>query len=213
MLDGFSALPVDDPLIELYDALWPTQSLPTMPPSPRKVPQGRLVGQVKIFDGSRAGLDDGVDNGLEDDKPPPPPMYYLDISTESVLRVFALEEDGKTPNTLLVRDDYLEFLADVDRDRGNPPKLVRYFLTGQPGIGKSFGSCYFLFHCFALGQPLFFLQNGTITYFGPNGCEVPMDPALIAQNSRRPMLAQVIKESWVIIDVDADSTLDATHVD
>ncbi|KAJ6485950.1 hypothetical protein C8R45DRAFT_998539 [Mycena sanguinolenta] len=215
MLDGFRAPLSGGRLQNLHDALWPKEPLPTMPSATRAVPRGQLTSYMKIYqppqnssdDGSDDGSDDDSDDSMEDDsddgsydKPVAPPIYYLDAS---VFRVFGLS-DAIGPKRLLVRDEYLEFLADVEKDRGNPPKPVRYFVSGQPGIGKSLGSCYFLFHLLASGQPVFMVRGTTVTYFGPDGCEIPLNPARISQDVDGRDLDQAIARSWVLIDMDRD---------
>ncbi|KAJ7238770.1 hypothetical protein B0H12DRAFT_89790 [Mycena haematopus] len=149
MLYGFCAPPTGDALQKLHEALWSVDPPPVIASLglPRTIPP-RLASYLKTYERAENGCDDqnddlsengsdanSDDDGTQIDKPPAPPIFYLKTSPDTVFRVYTLA-DATAPSTLLVRDEYLEFLADVDKDRGQPPKPVRYFLTGQPGIGK-----------------------------------------------------------------------------
>ncbi|KAJ7238746.1 hypothetical protein B0H12DRAFT_1326781 [Mycena haematopus] len=212
MLDGFCALPTGHRLQRLHQALWPVR--PLLPAVPRTVPQG-LASYLETYERLENCLDDkleGDDDDVENDEddgedydgqPPAPPIYYLKTSSETPSQVFALRK-GTAPNTLLVRDEYLNFLTDVEKDRGRPSKPVRYFLTGQPG--KSFGLCYILFHLLASGQPVFVVKSTTyVTYFGPNGCERPKDSSVQIDIAAGNIdFDNALRNSWVLVDVDSD---------
>ncbi|KAJ7504309.1 hypothetical protein B0H11DRAFT_2273472 [Mycena galericulata] len=75
---------------------------------------------------------------------------------------------------------------------------ARFFVTGQPGIGLSFGCYYFLFRLLASGQSVFFLNSCTnVFYFSSDGVQqaeevpLPYSPTV-----------EALRKSWVLIDVD-----------
>ncbi|KAJ7243421.1 hypothetical protein B0H12DRAFT_1311418 [Mycena haematopus] len=184
MLNEFCALPTDHRLQRLHQALWPVG--PLQPALPRTVPH-RLASYLKTCelpdDGESGDDGEGGDDGEDDGKPQGPPNY-LKIS-DTVFEVFALRK-GMAPSILLVRDEYLNFLADVEKDRGQPPKNVRYFLTA--GIRRQRQD-----------------KRHRVTYFGPNGCEKPKDSSVqidIAAGNKD--FDRALRNSWVLVDVDSD---------
>ncbi|KAJ7239803.1 hypothetical protein B0H12DRAFT_1221862 [Mycena haematopus] len=138
-------------------------------------------------------------------------------SSDTPFRVLTLAE-ATAPDILLVRDEYLEFLADVEKARGQAPNLKavpwnRQVVTLRSGLradalhwaGKSFGACYFLFHLLASGKPVFIIKDATdITYFGPDGCEVPKDTVRISTAARDAEFAKAVAACWVLIDIDPE---------
>jgi hypothetical protein len=70
-----------------------------------------------------------------------PQIRYIDLSKCPQFNVSTLDPPWGQ-SKFLVREEYLAFLADIGTElktlkaRGGSPRL-RYFLTGQPGIGKS----------------------------------------------------------------------------
>ncbi|KAJ7022351.1 hypothetical protein C8F04DRAFT_241695 [Mycena alexandri] len=70
--------------------------------------------------------------------------------------------------TFVVRHESGLFMEHAMSRLSNPPDdsyRARFFVTGQPRIGKSFGCYYFLFRLLALGQSVFFLNGPTTVYY------------------------------------------------
>ncbi|KAJ7201309.1 hypothetical protein GGX14DRAFT_699443 [Mycena pura] len=97
----------------------------------------------------------------------------------------------------LVRQDYLEFVEHYIENLA----YDRVFLTGQPGIGKSLGAHYFVFHLVASGRPVFLISEpDKVVYFSEDGVfSVALAPSL--KNDYDDIQA-TISRSWVIVDVD-----------
>ncbi|KAJ6553987.1 hypothetical protein DFH09DRAFT_1280723 [Mycena vulgaris] len=125
--------------------------------------------------------------------------------------------------TFVVRHEYTLFMQHAISRLNNPPDdsySARFFLTGQPGIGKwsafsllwfrahalrrtgkSFGCYYFLFRLLALGQSVFFLNSRTSVYYfssaGVQKTEKLLDPW--------PAILRALEDSWVLVDVDDEA--------
>ncbi|KAF8215884.1 hypothetical protein K438DRAFT_1799642 [Mycena galopus ATCC 62051] len=131
----------------------------------------------------------------ESEEPPPAPsIRYINLVEHerlSIHRLSALE-------TLIVRQEYVDFMDHVMQGR-----KIRCFLTGQPGIGKSIGACYFLFRLLASGQSVFFIPDEvSVFYFSEAGVDVV--------NAGDPIWGHVdvkraLRRSWVLIDVEVGS--------
>ncbi|KAJ6502212.1 hypothetical protein C8R45DRAFT_975769 [Mycena sanguinolenta] len=165
-------------------------------------------------DGAGNSVSDGADDGVyaTESKTGDFLTYYLKLSLDREFRVFALG-DTAAPKNIIVRQDYLLFLDDVQKIRAelakadpDEPESVCFFLTGRPGIGKTFGSMYFLLHLLASGQPVFVVDGSKrVTYFGRNGCYLSKNPELVDEESlENAEFIDLLADSWVLIDVGMD---------
>ncbi|KAJ7178090.1 hypothetical protein C8R46DRAFT_1212806 [Mycena filopes] len=123
------------------------------------------------------------------------PMRYIDLDLHPVLRVHTLLYSDDLPK-MLVRAEYVEFMrhilsveASVDR---------RFFLTGQPGIGKSVCALYIVFWLLSRRQPLFLVLQADqeAYYFSEDGVQTG------TPNGDNKVFHTAVAESWVVIDVD-----------
>ncbi|KAJ7087845.1 hypothetical protein C8R44DRAFT_893087 [Mycena epipterygia] len=95
-----------------------------------------------------------VDEDEDESAWPSPEVRYIDFVQHPAFAVHTLSDTELSP-TFLIRQEYLEFMDHAI----TKIKQKHFFLTGQPGIGKSMGICYFLFRLLALGESVFFLPN------------------------------------------------------
>ncbi|KAJ7241921.1 hypothetical protein B0H12DRAFT_1133015 [Mycena haematopus] len=96
-----------------------------------------------------------------------------------------------------------------DVTRSNRPQRV--FLTGQPGIGKSLGACYFLFRLLASGVPVFLVPEfDQLYYFSEAG--VFHTSGIYSHKMGDLRVKEVLEESWVLVDVDVDDWLRSAWV-
>ncbi|KAJ7147013.1 hypothetical protein C8R44DRAFT_758592 [Mycena epipterygia] len=102
----------------------------------------------------------------------------------------------------VVRDEYKQFIQhalNLSLHHGPDPPLFRFCVTGQPGIGKSFGAHYFLLYLLGLGKPVFWVQEDGAYHFNADGvqrlCNLNNLPDL-------PVVHRALQQSWVLIDVD-----------
>ncbi|KAF8209669.1 hypothetical protein K438DRAFT_1810180 [Mycena galopus ATCC 62051] len=140
---------------------------------------------------------DGEDDG-------PPQISYISLKAHPALAFekLAQEVDWRGEEaTFVIRHEYGLFMKHAMSRLSNPPDdshRARFFVTGQPGIGKSFGCYYFLFRLLALGQSVFFLNApNTVYYFSSDGVQQ-------TDQTPRPWPATVkaLRTSWVLIDID-----------
>ncbi|KAF7301146.1 hypothetical protein MIND_00679000 [Mycena indigotica] len=98
-----------------------------------------------------------------------------------------------------VRDEYLEAFRYIffTYEPSSPQIFRRFFITGQPGIGKSCFACYLLFRLLALGKTVFFYFGGQdVCYFDQKGAHsADFSP-------RTNKAAENLSKSWVVIDVE-----------
>ncbi|KAJ7918320.1 hypothetical protein B0H13DRAFT_1993292, partial [Mycena leptocephala] len=132
-------------------------------------------------------------------RPGPPQLRFIDLNKHPKLRVHSLLEPQPT---VVVRAEYVEFMThalQVEKDNER-----RFFLTGQPGIGKSVGACYFLFWLLASGQSVFLIpETDVVYYFSEAGVQQASD----GHTQRNDLAVRAaIKSSWVLIDVDIGSS-------
>jgi hypothetical protein len=64
----------------------------------------------------------------------PPRIRYIDLGKHPIFAVHALSDRTRSP-TFVIRQEYIEFMAHAINCA--VPHERRFFLTGQPGIGKS----------------------------------------------------------------------------
>ncbi|KAJ6471861.1 hypothetical protein C8R45DRAFT_1013418 [Mycena sanguinolenta] len=193
LLPQFTLATPENPYTKLHGLLWPkgpTSSQPGDPPEPEPLRKCIQVWNLSTDDAAAMDLDED-----EDELPPPPPqMRYLDLRKHETFRVHRLR--SKMHSTFLVRQEYIEFMAHATQCQ---ERNRRFFLTGQPGIGKSMGACYFLFHLLASGQSVFFIPDtNVIYYFSENGVQ----QAIADINMDHSLIEQAVERSWVLIDAD-----------
>ncbi|KAF9031353.1 hypothetical protein BDZ89DRAFT_1158903 [Hymenopellis radicata] len=124
-------------------------------------------------------------------------INYLDIERD-------LHRDR---GTFIVRDEYRLFMEHAlsclraERRPGNE-FFVRFFLTGQPGIGKSFGALYILMYLLASAQSVFFITSPNCAYFfSSHGVQRTRH-----ELEKNPEIKTALKTSWVLIDLAGGDT-------
>ncbi|KAJ7227840.1 hypothetical protein B0H12DRAFT_1240442 [Mycena haematopus] len=109
----------------------------------------------------------------------PATVRYIDFSahpTLAAVRDLRLGPHHRREHaTFILRHEYSLLIRYAMSKTSNPEYKARFFVTGQTGIGKSSGCCYFLFRLLALGQSIFYLPSHS-----------------------------AIEDSWVLIDIDED---------
>ncbi|KAF8208889.1 hypothetical protein K438DRAFT_1930434 [Mycena galopus ATCC 62051] len=163
--------------------------------------------QVEV-DGEGEGKGEGDGEGAADDPNNlgPPTIRFINLNAHPYLFIPQLIDMAKEHGekaALLVRHEY-EIFFDHARSRiGNPDnKTSNFFLTGQPGIGKSMCCYYILFRLLASGQSVFFLRSSTETlYFSSDGVQEQVG-LCVSENDES---LQAIAASWVLIDVENEA--------
>ncbi|KAF9039666.1 hypothetical protein BDZ89DRAFT_1035288 [Hymenopellis radicata] len=150
--------------------------------------------------GEPADTDDVGDN--------PPKVRYIDLSEQPALLAFKWLGPEVTIHqkkaTFIVRDEYKEFIEHA-LSQG---RLSRTFVTGQPGIGKSFGAVYFLMYLFGLGKSVFWVQDDFTYYFDSHGVQRLLDPKAVPTSEK---FRRALMDSWVLIDMDQDAMPSTTY--
>ncbi|KAJ7773307.1 hypothetical protein B0H16DRAFT_144774 [Mycena metata] len=153
-------------------------------------------------DGDREGRGH-LNDELDED---PTSIGFIPLKTYPALEIGPLSRlvmDRGDDTVFFIRPDYDVFLEHARSRVRKAPSLnspTRFFVTGQPGIGKTFGCYYFLFRLLASGQSVFFLRSRTETlYFSGDGVQ-RNDRSTGPSECRSTGLA--IQKSWVLIDVD-----------
>ncbi|KAJ7891257.1 hypothetical protein B0H14DRAFT_1071444 [Mycena olivaceomarginata] len=80
----------------------------------------------------------------------PPQLRFIDLNKHPQLRVHSLKPH---PPTVVVRGEYVEFMTHVLQVEKYVER--RFFLTGQPGIGKHVGQATSCFGCLHPASPYF----------------------------------------------------------
>ncbi|KAF7335647.1 hypothetical protein MVEN_02219600 [Mycena venus] len=158
---------------------------------------------------------EGVDEG-------PTEIRYINLAAHPILAINILGrqlDKHPTKATFAVRNEYQVFMDYALSRVINPPDdsyQARFFVTGQPGIGKwssfsfglsahalrrigkSFGCHYFLFRLLAMGQPVFFaISPTTVYYFSGDGVQKSM-----GELQQSDETIDAFRGSWVLIDID-----------
>ncbi|KAJ7453703.1 hypothetical protein B0H11DRAFT_2070795 [Mycena galericulata] len=210
-------------------ALWPVDGLPMEGESARREPpalrdrietltpnDGWLTRSSKRNDSDAMDTDDsdvegeGEDpNNGEDVDEGPAGIRYINLEAHPALAINELGlEIDKHHNkaTFAVRHEYDLFMQHAMSRLSDPPDdsyCARFFVTGQSGIGKSFGCYYFLFRLLALGQSVFFINSpATVYYFTGNGVQKTNEKL---ENQPEPATIDALRVSWVLIDMDDKS--------
>ncbi|KAF8216958.1 hypothetical protein K438DRAFT_1798074 [Mycena galopus ATCC 62051] len=137
----------------------------------------------------------------------PAKVRYIDLSRHPELlefkRLSAEVTIHEEKATFIVRDEYKEFI-----EHALSHSLSRSFVTGQPGIGKSFGAVYFLMYLLGLGKSVFWVQDDSTYYFNHHGVQRLLDPRAVPASFE---FQRALKDSWVLIDVDQDAMPNTTY--
>ncbi|KAJ7068702.1 hypothetical protein C8F01DRAFT_620191 [Mycena amicta] len=123
LLPGFSGLSSGNRYAILHELLWPTGT------------QDRLAPYIEAWNPNLSlwTAGDAMDVDQADEPPPAPaPMIrYITLAKHRRLAVDLLQG----LDTMIIRQEYVDFLADA-MQQVQEGKQPRFFLTGQPGIGK-----------------------------------------------------------------------------
>ncbi|KAJ6528583.1 hypothetical protein B0H19DRAFT_1243079 [Mycena capillaripes] len=196
-VEGESAWGESPALLDRIETLTPDDGWLT--PSSMKSDSDAM--DVDDPDGEGEGEDP---NDGEDVDEGPPGIRYISLKAHPAFAFekLAQEVDWRGDNaTFVIRHEYGLFMEHAMSRLNNPPDdshRARFFVTGQPGIGKSFGCYYFLFSLLALGQSVFFLSDPTsVYYFSDDGVQQT------EQTPRSwPATVRALRNSWVLIDID-----------
>ncbi|KAJ7508645.1 hypothetical protein B0H11DRAFT_1966045 [Mycena galericulata] len=191
-LPYFENVPPTNKYARLYEFLWPSHASPPMDSSGPAVPLrlARCIERRRADLSIWADIQDINADGTDVNVPPAPEISYINLAAHPAFCVHRVAR-SKARN-LIVREEYIDFMAHED-GRG-------FLLTGQPGIGKSFGACYFLFHLLASGKSVFFMPDKErMFYFSETGVELCTElPKALDHDS----FEAALERSWVVIDVD-----------
>ncbi|KAJ7470176.1 hypothetical protein B0H11DRAFT_2041681 [Mycena galericulata] len=203
-LPDFTPGPEDSPYAALHKLLWANEPTPSQPgdstePEPlRKCIESWAADNLSLWTDSQGDVAMDVDEDGSEPPPPPPEVRYIYLRKHPTLCVHVLRD---TSSTFVVRQEYIEFMAYAMKCE---IEKRRFFLTGQPGIGKSLGACYFLFLLLASGQSVFFIPNPNwVYYFSAAGVQ---RAALATTNMDRFAIEAAVRRSWVLIDIDLAPT-------
>ncbi|KAJ7489566.1 hypothetical protein FB451DRAFT_1225285 [Mycena latifolia] len=200
-LPSFTRLTSDYCYAALHELLWPKEPTSSQPGDSAEPSALRKCIQARAADMSLWVDDQGDVNAMDLDEDEsqlplsPLEIRYIDLSKHEALCVHRLHNAWDS-HTFIIRQEYVEFMT-YAMNCGIHER--RFFLTGQPGIGKGFGACYFLFFLLASGQSVFFIPNpGWVYYFSPAG----VDTVAAGQSDMGdPETRAAIERSWVLIDV------------
>ncbi|KAJ7072583.1 hypothetical protein C8F01DRAFT_1225550 [Mycena amicta] len=196
LLPGFSRLSSGNRYAILHElVLWPTGT------------QDRLAPYIEAWNPNLWTVGQAMDvDPDESDQPPLAAIRYINLAEHRRLAVDLLQG----LDTMIIRQEYVDFLADA-LQQVQEGKQPRFFLTGQPGVGKWSSSPlplrsyivlgYFLLRLLASSQPVFFISdsNDSVSYFSETGVEFVMANNSIMQETD---VLTALERSWVIIDVD-----------
>jgi hypothetical protein len=133
MLPGFEPLPADDPYTVLHSLLWlkdPPSNRPGGSPEPEPL-HSWIQPYTTDDQGNGTAMDVDEDEDEDESSPPLSGMRYIDLGKHKSLRVHRLR--NKMHSVFLVRYEYVDFMTHTVQCE---EKNRRFFLTGQPGIGK-----------------------------------------------------------------------------
>ncbi|KAJ7086594.1 hypothetical protein C8R43DRAFT_1051284 [Mycena crocata] len=161
---------------------------------------------------SQMDVDSGGDDAeMEGDNDPvdtldegPPEVRFIPVS--SFLKLGApmtLFQHGDRA-AFIVRHEYSVFFehAKARVDSSSVSFLpIRFLVTGQPGIGKSFGCYYFLYRLLSEGQSVFLLNSPSSAYYFSSEGVQKKEGRLEEYDD----LDQAVRKSWVLIDIEDNS--------
>ncbi|KAJ7699625.1 hypothetical protein B0H17DRAFT_297204 [Mycena rosella] len=203
---------------DLWETLWPADGGPVEGELSWGEPSALLDrietltpddGWLRVNPSSKKSNDPNEGEGEdpsdgEDVDEGPARIRYINLKAHPALAFdeLGLEVDQRGDKaTFVVRHEYGLFMEHAMSRLSNPPDdsyRARFFVTGQPGIGKSFGCYYFLFRLLALGQSVFFLNAPTTVYYFSSDGVQKSDENLEGW----PATLEALRKSWVLIDMD-----------
>ncbi|KAJ7068765.1 hypothetical protein C8F01DRAFT_622162 [Mycena amicta] len=187
-LTGFTRQHDETSYAILHRFLWPSQ------PSPTAYEPQNLTQYIKDCPADLSVFTDDLDG------PPPAPqtrtrIRYLDLAAQTEFAVHPVKL-ARGLDKMVIRDEYVDFMDRAAKFQGQGK---RYFLTGQPGIGKSVGAGYFLFRLLASGQSVFFIPDTDdgVFYFSEAGVDYVKSDLSIMDHLD---VKEALSRSWIIID-------------
>ncbi|KAF9027522.1 hypothetical protein BDZ89DRAFT_805437 [Hymenopellis radicata] len=158
---------------------------------------------VDSLDGSEGG------DGQAQSGEKPSGVRFIDLKAhpalvfESALRHEVLRHRDRA--AFIIRDEYRLFmkhaitcLRNQRSESAHTYYPLRFFVTGQPGIGKTFGAYYMLYYLLASRQSvLFIISPKSMYYFSANGVQYSSHKL----PERDDKILEAIQQSWVLIDV------------
>ncbi|KAJ7176609.1 hypothetical protein C8R46DRAFT_1076792 [Mycena filopes] len=196
----------DDLYKNLHAMLWPSVDDLTKEEEPTAGTLRNCIGTMTPDDRWLADTleVEDLDDLNEDDGDE---IRHIDLTAHPVLAIDQVGlEFGQhhTNPTFVVRREYNLFMEHAIARVRNPldeSYRARFFVTGQPGIGKTFGCYHFLFCLLASGQSVFFIESPTsIYYFSGDGVQKTSK-----ELDRNAQIIAALKASWVLIDTDDNS--------
>ncbi|KAJ7068832.1 hypothetical protein C8F01DRAFT_624166 [Mycena amicta] len=201
-LPGFRPVFPSSEYATLHRLLWRTGE--TAAAEPRQ-----LAKYIKTCEGDLRWTAGGESMQVDEPDQPPPEIRYIDL-TLAEARSFAVHRLF-TIGKMIIRQEYVEFLAHALRtaQKENNP---RFFLAGQPGIGKSVGAVYFLLWLLASGHSVFFVPNkpDNIFYFSQAGVVFAKADDNIMSTLE---VHNALSQSWFLVDVDASARIPEAWVE
>ncbi|KAJ7471076.1 hypothetical protein FB451DRAFT_1559552 [Mycena latifolia] len=128
----------------------------------------------------------------------PAEVRYIDLPGHPQLLEFS---QLRGMAMFVVRDEYKQFIQHVlslSLSDGPVSPLFRFFVTGQPGIGKPQVRRHSLY-LLGLGKPVFWVQEDGAYYFNSHGVQRLHNPNNVPD---LPEVHRALQESWVLIDAD-----------
>ncbi|KAJ7484631.1 hypothetical protein FB451DRAFT_88537 [Mycena latifolia] len=201
-LPEFTRVGPKDQYAILHKLLWPTGPTSSQPadsaaPEPERLARHieACAADLSLWTDDQDGDATAMDVDKLEQPPPAPPIRYINLAeleheSLAVHRLSALD-------TLIVRQEYVDFMAHAMQGQ-----KLHFFLTGQPGIGKSIGAGYFLFRLLASGQSVFFIPDThNVFYFSEAGVDV----VNASHNMGNVDVKRALRRSWILIDVEIGS--------
>ncbi|KAJ7702416.1 hypothetical protein B0H17DRAFT_145987 [Mycena rosella] len=184
-----TAVEAAEPSTDLHDALW-------------KRPLDQYIETVSAsrFKQLAGPSQDVMEVDEDEDESQGEQIAYIDLQKAPALkRIFAPEY---CKPIFIVRQEYMEAMEHVLTAAENvgdlgPPWNTRHIVTGQPGIGKSLGSYYFLFRLLSSGTATFYINetDNVATYYHEGGVST-LNPA-----ECRLFPEKIREAAWVLVDI------------
>ncbi|KAJ7076005.1 hypothetical protein B0H15DRAFT_607787 [Mycena belliarum] len=190
-LPGFQFVDKNTSYAELHRLLWraPTPSPVTHEPS-------ALAEYIDIWTGEDAMQVDSETDPEPTSRPASRKLRFIDLNKHPELCIASLDLLSEGP--MVVREEYVDFMTHILQQRHSRKR--RFFLTGQPGIGKSVGARFFLFWLLASGQSVFLVpETDAVYYFSETGVQRTSGHGTHTDNLD---VKAAVQRSWVLIDVD-----------
>nr|GAT50569.1 predicted protein [Mycena chlorophos] len=183
-LPGFQWEEPNDPYPTIHALLWRSED---SPPPLAAVEPPRLREFIESF---------------PPDSEAPQPVDYINLRKHKndlarMSQLCGQRNSWAEEGVLVVREEYRKFLqyAINNLESGFSSGAL---LTGQPGIGKSWCSCFILFFLLAYHQSVFFCDTDDyIWYFSEHGVQVAEK-----LNPSKSEVQRALRNAWVLIDLD-----------